>query len=60
VIIPVDKVQVGWIKVTVGATGVGGCALIVALVPVEIHPLEFFAVTVYVPVATPVNVTLVW
>ena len=56
VIVPVDTVQVGWVKVTVGAAGVGGWALIVALVPGEMQPSEFFAVTVYVPGATRVNV----
>ena len=46
VMVPVATVQVGCIKVVVGATGVGGWALIVSLVPDEIQLTEFFAVTV--------------
>ena len=58
VIVPVAKVQVGWINVAVGVAGVGGWALIVTLVPKEIHPFEFIALTVYVPGTTALNVTL--
>jgi len=45
-IVPVAKVQVGWINVAVGVAGVGGWALIVIMVPGEVHPFEFIAVTV--------------
>ena len=45
-IVPVANVQVGWINVAVGAAGVVGWALIVTMVPAEIHPPEFIAVTV--------------
>ena len=45
VIVPVDMVQVGWINETIGVEGVGGWVLIVALVPAEIQPSAFFAVT---------------
>jgi len=45
-IVPVAKVQVGWINVAIGVAGVGGWALIVIMVPGEIHPSEFIAVTV--------------
>ena len=60
VIVPVANVQVGWINVAVGAAGVGGWALIVTVVPKEMHPSEFIAVTVYVPGATALNVILDW
>ena len=59
-IVPVANVQVGWINVAIGAAGVGGWALIVTLVPKEIHPPAFFALTVYVPGATALNVALDW
>jgi len=45
-IVPVANVQVGWINVAVGAAGAPGTALIVTMVPAEIHPPEFIAVTV--------------
>jgi len=45
-IVPVVNVQVGWINVAVGAAGAPGTALIVTMVPAEIHPSEFIAVTV--------------
>jgi len=45
VIVPVDTAQVGCVNVTVGAAGVGGGVLIVAVVPDEMHPSKFFAVT---------------
>ena len=59
VIVPVGDTQVvGWVKVTVGpASGPG--AMIVTLVPTEIHPSELFDVTVYVPIGTSVNVPVV-
>ena len=48
--LPVATAQVGCVIVpTVGAVGVGGCALIVTLVPDEIQPSEFLAVTMYEP-----------
>ena len=57
-IVPVANVQVGWINVAVGVAGVGGWALIVIMVPGEVHPFEFIALTVYVPGTTALNVTL--
>jgi len=45
-IVPVANVQVGWINVAVGASGAPGAALIVIMVPGEVHPFEFIAVTV--------------
>ena len=56
VIVPVDTVQLGCVNVTVGAAGDSGSVLIVALVPAEMQPSEFLAVTEYVPGATRVNV----
>jgi hypothetical protein len=45
--LPVVNAHVGWVIVpTTGAPGVTGWALRVANVPEEIHPTEFFAVTV--------------
>ena len=58
VMVPVAIVQVGCINVAVGATGVGGWALIVTLVPEEIHPSEFIAVSVYMPDAKALNIVL--
>ena len=45
VIVPVETVQPGWVNVTVGVEGVGGWAFSVTLVPDEMHPSKFFAVT---------------
>ena len=59
VIVPVCTAQLGWINVTVGAAGEASGVLIVTLVPVEIQPSKFFAVTVYVPVGTRVNIPVV-
>ena len=59
VIVPVATMQVGWINMAVGATGVGGWASIVLLVPEEIQPTAFFAVTVYVPVEIRVKIPVV-
>jgi hypothetical protein len=46
--------------VTAGDAGVAGCALMGALVPDDIQPDEFFAVTVYVPVTTPLKIPVVF
>ena len=46
VIVPVATIQIGCVKVTVGAAGVAGWAFIVTVVPVEMQPAELFAVTV--------------
>ena len=47
VIVPVATVHVGCnVALAVGAAGVAGWAFIVTLVPEEIHPTEFFTVTV--------------
>ena len=45
VIVPVATVQVGCVRATVGAAGVNGCALIVALVAKEVHPAPLVVVT---------------
>ena len=43
--VPVATVQVGWVlTLAVGATGVTGCAFMVTLAAVLIHPSAFFAV----------------
>ena len=60
VIVPVATVQVGCVNVVVGAAGVAGWTLIVTLVPADIQPDEFFAVTVYVPAATDVKTPVVF
>jgi len=52
VIVPVDPSHAGCVTETVGAEGVG-LALIVALVPGDVHPAKFLAVTIYVPLLTP-------
>ena len=59
VMVPVAIVQVGWISKEVGADGVIGWALIVVLVPNEIHPAAFFAVRLYVPAVTTVKIPVV-
>ena len=47
VTVPVATVHVGCnVALAFGAAGVAGWALIVTIVPEEIHPAEFFAVTV--------------
>jgi hypothetical protein len=58
VIVPVDPPQDGCVNETVGAEGFG-LALIVALVPDDVHPPEFLAVTVYVPLETPEKMPVV-
>jgi hypothetical protein len=59
--LPVATVQVGCVIVpAVGADGVAGCAVIVTLVPVDIHPAALFAVTVYVLAATALNIPVVF
>ena len=51
---PVATVHVGWVAVSTGADGVNGCAFSVIVETAEIHPSEFFAVTVCVdPAANP-------
>jgi len=45
VIVPVDTTHVGCVTETVGAEGIG-LALIVALVPNDVQPFVFLAVTV--------------
>jgi hypothetical protein len=58
--LPVATVQVGCMMMPAnGAVGVAGCGLIVTIVPEEIKPSEFFAVTVYVPAATEENIPVV-
>ena len=59
-IVPVAVAQVGCVRVTDGAAGATGGELMVALVPDDIHPNEFFAVAVYVPVATPLKIPVVF
>jgi hypothetical protein len=44
----------------VGTEGVGGCALTVTLVAADVQPCVFFAVTLYVPAATPVKIPSVF
>jgi len=58
VIVPVDTPHAGCVTETVGAEGIG-LALIVALVPDDVHPAELLAVTVYVPIATDVKTPVV-
>jgi len=60
VIVPVLTEQVGCVALVIGAEGVAGCALIVVLVPGEMQPAEFLAVTIYVPGATDVNTPVVF
>jgi hypothetical protein len=50
VIVPVVAPQDGCVTDTVGVEGTG-LALMVALVPDDVHPPEFLAVTVYVLMA---------
>ena len=48
--LPVATSQEGWVIVpTEGVEGVSGCSMMVADVPDEMHPVAFFAVTVYEP-----------
>ena len=46
--VPPDDIVVVWFV----TLGVGGCARIVTPVPVEVHPVELLAVTVYAPGVT--------
>jgi len=58
--LPVATPHVGCVIVpTIGADGVSGWALIVTLVPDDVHPAELLAVTVYVPIGTPENTPVV-
>jgi hypothetical protein len=60
VIVPVATVQEGWsVTLAVGAAGDAGTVFTVTLVPVDIHPDVFFAVTLYVPGLTRVNTPVV-
>ena len=54
VMVPVDPPQEGWVTETEGVEGIGLAAM-VALVPDDIHPSAFFALTVYDPMATEEN-----
>jgi hypothetical protein len=61
VIVPVATVQVGCVTLTVGATGIAGCAFTTAEIAGDVHSAEFLTVTLYVAfAATPVNVVDVW
>ena len=61
VIVPVATLQVGCdVTLAVGTEAVEGCALIVTLVPFDAQPALFFAVTLYVPMATPVKMPVVF
>jgi hypothetical protein len=55
VIVPVATVHVGCVTGAVGAGGVMGWALTVPVAAAEIQPTLFLALTLYVPVATPVK-----
>ena len=59
-IVPVETAHVGCVTLTVGAAGLAGCTFTVALVAFEIHPSAFFAVTLYVPAASPLNTPVVF
>ena len=60
VIVPVATAQVGCkVALAMATVGVAGCALITTLVPAEKQPAELFAVTLYVPVGTNVNIPVV-
>ncbi len=48
VMVPVVKVQFGWVDVAVACAGIEGCVLIVTFRAVEIQPKLFFTVTLYV------------
>jgi hypothetical protein len=60
VIVPAAVAQVGCVTVAEGDAGVNGWASTVFVVPSEIHPSAFFAVMVYVPGATALNVVPDW
>jgi hypothetical protein len=61
VIVPVGTIQVGCrVALAVGVAGAPGAALIVTLVPEEVHRSEFIAVTVYGPDAKSLNVIPDW
>ena len=59
VMVPEATVHEGWIKVAVGASGFAVGTFIVTLVPEEIQPTAFLAVTVYVPVETRLKIPVV-
>ena len=60
VIVPVAAVQVGCVRVTDGAAGDAGCALITTPADdTEVHPEVFVTAKVYVPVARSDIVVLV-
>ena len=42
---PFEDAHVGAVTLTVGATGVDGCAFMIAVVAVETHPPLLFTVT---------------
>ena len=61
VIVPVATLHVGCdVALAVGTEGVAGWALTVTLVAVEVQPPLLLAVTLYVPVATPVKTPVVF
>lgn len=59
VMVPVDTVQEGCVTEIVGADGVEGCVFTVATVAFDTHPDAFRAVTLYDPVAMPLNIPVV-
>lgn len=60
VTVPVDTAQVGCVMFAVGAAGPAGAAFITTAVVFEIQPDAFFAVKLYVPATTPVNIPVVF
>ena len=60
-IVPVATAHVGCVvTLAVGTEGGVGDGFIVTLVELEIQPTLFFAVTLYVPAATPVKIPVVF